>query len=170
VPFHQTPLLSGFSCGNKNLDEFLISREVQEFEDAGLGRTFLVFFEGDLVAYYTLSNASLRTEYLRTVRAFSKGAEERADAFPAVMIGRFAVARQWHGQGVGRSLLAMIAVEALFQGRRSGIRLLVLEAKPESISFYQKCGFRLTKETARERGKRNRTMFLDLQALEALRS
>jgi len=167
--FFETPLLQGFTCGNNDLDEFLRSPEVREFEERGLGRTFLAFYEADLVAYYTLSNAGLRTECLGAARPLARSAEGRVDAFPAVKIGRLAVSRSWQRRGIGRYLIAAITAEALFQGRRSGFRLLILEARPESVSFYERCGFRLTRKTARERGKRNRTMFLDLHAIEPLR-
>ena len=90
------------------------------------------------------------------------------DAFPAVKIGRLAVALEWQGRKVGRNLLRLIATEALAQGRRSGVRLLILEAMPAAVLFYEKSGFKLTKETRRERTKRNRTMFLDLRPLDTL--
>ncbi len=169
-PFHETQRVKGFTCGNKDLDDFLNTKEVEEFDEAGLGKTYLVFYDGELIAYYTISNDSLRAEYLKTVKSFSKAAEEKVEAFPAVKIGRLAVAKAWQSRGVGRHLLADIAAEALFQGQRSGVRLLILEAKPDAIPFYEKCGFKLTRETKRERNRKNRTMFLDLQAMDELRA
>jgi GNAT superfamily N-acetyltransferase len=165
-PFRETQKVHGFTCGQKPLDDFLTTAEVEEFEEEGLGRTFLVYCDGALIAYYTLSNAGLRIEYVTHVKSFSKVQELHVDSLPAVKIGRLAVAKEWQGRGVGRTLVARIAAEALVNGRRSGVRLLILEAKKESIPFYEKCGFVLTKETHRERNKMNRTMFLDLQALD----
>lgn len=49
---------------------------------------------------------------------------------------------------------------------KMGVRLIILQAKPESIQFYERCGFQLTFETKREKRRRNRTMFLDLHAIE----
>lgn len=165
-PFHETQRVKGFTCGNRDLDDFLNTKEVKEFDEAGLGKTYLVFCDGDLIAYYTISNDSLRADDLKTVKSFSKAAEEKVEAFPAVKIGRLAVATAWRNRGVGRQILADIAAEALFQGQRSGVRLLVLESKPAAIPFYEKCGFKLTRETKRERNRTNRTMFLDLQAMD----
>jgi GNAT superfamily N-acetyltransferase len=155
-----------FACGDPNLDRFIMTEEAAAFEEAGLGRSYLVFHDGTLVAYYTLSNDSLRIEYLDAGTSLPRPVEQQVDAFPAVKIGRLAVARDWQNRGIGRHLISMIALEATLQGRRSGVRFLILEAMPESVAFYRKCGFNLTKETRRERGKRNRTMFLDLRPLD----
>ena len=48
-----------------------------EIEEARLGRTFLVFYEPALVAYYTLSNDSLRVEYLPRTQALTRPVENR---------------------------------------------------------------------------------------------
>jgi len=167
-PFRRTHDLGTFDSGTRELDAFLSSREVERFEDEGFGRTFLVSFEGVLVAYYTLSSDSLRTEYVEGTGFPHPSRRPKVGSVPAVKIGRLAVARKWQGRGVGRSLVALIAEEVLSLGRHVGVRLLILEAKPEAVAFYEKCGFRLTRETRRERGKRNRTMFLDLRPLGAL--
>jgi len=53
-------------------------------------------------------------------------------------------------------------------GARTGVRLLIREAKPDSVEFYRKCGFELTTMTRREKRKMNRTMFMDLQPLRPL--
>lgn len=51
-----------FDCGNDSLNDFLCSEEVHNYEDQLLGRNYLVFHLGNLVAYYTLSAGSLRKE------------------------------------------------------------------------------------------------------------
>ena len=167
-PFLETRKVAGFSCGNRDLDEFLCTEEVQKYEGEGLGSTFLVFWKGKLVAYFTTSFDALRIEYLRTWKSFSRMAEMRMDAIPALKIGRLAVATGYQGRGIGRQLIRHIAGMALESRGQGGVRLLVLQAKPESVEFYRKCGFELTFETRRERGKKNRTMFLDLHALEGV--
>lgn len=167
-PFKENQDVKGFTCGNKDLDEFLTTEQVRNYEDEGLGRTFLVYLRDKLVAYYTVCNDSLRVEYLKRTRSFSKPARLIVEAYPAVKIGRLATAEEWQGRGIGRAVVAYIARTALESGSQFGVRLLVVEAKPESIPFYEKCGFELTFETARQRGRRNRTMFLDLQSLQGL--
>jgi GNAT superfamily N-acetyltransferase len=167
-PFKENQDVKRFTCGNRDLDEFLTTDEVKRYESQGLGRTYLVYLKSELVAYFTVCNDSLRVEYLRRTRSFSRSAELMVDSYPAVKIGRLATAKGWQGRGIGKAVVAYIAKSAIESGSRFGVRLLIVEAKPESIPFYERCGFELTFETARERRRKNRTMFLDLQDLRSL--
>ncbi len=160
--FVETRNVQTFDCGNKDLNDFLCTEEVSRYEKEGLGRTYLVYYQGDLVSYFTVSLDSLRVEYLKTFKSFSKFAEMRLEALPAVKIGRLATDRRHQNLGIGRLVVKYIAGMALETGGKMGVRLLVLQAKPDSIPFYERCGFQLTYETKREKGRRNRTMFLDL--------
>ena len=150
------------------MDDFLTTDEVQAYETQGLGRTYLAYYEGHLVAYFTVSDDSLRVEYLRKRKSFYIPSKKIVDAYPGIKIGRLATALTWQNKGVGRFVVAYIARLALESGARSGVRLLILESKPGSVDFYEKCGFELTYEVARERGRTNRTMFLDLQSIQDL--
>ena len=163
--FVETRKVQTFDCGNKDLNDFLNTREVAEYERQGLGRTYLVYYRGDPVAYFTVSFDSLRVEYLKTVKSFSRFAEMRLEALPAIKIGRLAVDSKFQNRGIGRFLIKYISGMALEESGKMGVRLLVLQAKPESIRFYEQCGFKLTWETKREKARRNRTMFLDLHKL-----
>jgi GNAT superfamily N-acetyltransferase len=168
TPFKETLDVKSFICGTKELDDFLTTDEVKSYEEKGYGRTHLVYYLGHLVAYFTISNDSLRYDYLKKRRRFTLEPKKIVDAYPAVKIGRLATAKAWQKKGIGRYLIAYIAKIAIESGAKSGVRLLIVETKPESIEFYEKCGFELTFETKREKRKINRTMFLDLQSLRPL--
>jgi len=167
-PFKDNQDVKMFTCGNSDLDEFLTTEEVKKYEAQGLGKTYLVYLQNHLVAYFTVCNDSLRVEYLKKTKSFSKSAELMVDSYPAVKMGRLATAKEWQRRGIGRVVVAYIAKAALESSAKFGVRLLIVEAEPESIAFYQKCGFELTFETARERRRKHRTMFLDLQDLRSL--
>lgn len=104
-PFRETQRVRGFSCGNRDLDEFLNTEQVERYEQEGLGRTYLVFYEGGPVAYFTVSFGSLRIEYLKTWKSFSRMSEMQLEAIPALTIGRLAVDRRYQTRGIGRALL-----------------------------------------------------------------
>lgn len=160
--FLETQRVRSFDCGNPDLNDFLNTEEVERYEAEGLGRTYLVFYDGQVIAYFTISADGLRVEYLRTWKSFSRFGEMRLEAIPAIKIGRLAVPREWQNRGAGRLIMKYIVGLALEQGVGAAARLLVLQAEPEAESFYRKCGFEFAVETRRERGRRKRTMFFDL--------
>jgi len=46
------------------------------------------------------------------------------------------------------------------------VRLLIVNSKLASTRFYLGCGFRFTRPVGHERGRKLRTMYLDLLAVE----
>jgi GNAT superfamily N-acetyltransferase len=162
MPFLETRDVRSFDCGNKDLNDFLCTKEVSDYTKEGLGKTYLVYYqdEGHLIAYFTVCMDSLRVEYLKTVKSFSKFPSMNIEAVPGVKIGRLAVDLGYQRRGVGGHIIRYVTGMALETGLAA--RLLIVQTKPESGEFYQKFGFAFVTETRRERGRINRTMFLDL--------
>ena len=88
-----------FDCGNKDLNDFLCTAEVAKYEAELFGKTTLAYYDGHLVAYYTISNAVLRKEYLQKHRSFTKLGEYRVEGIPAISVGRLAVGTKWQCKG-----------------------------------------------------------------------
>src|SRR5690349_17731016 len=161
-PFEEVERTAGFSCGDPDLDAFLATPEAGQYEREWLGRTYLVFFDGAMAAYFTLSAAELRIEYLLPREQWAGFFASRIEAIPALKIGRLAVDSRFQGRGIGKGVLRHIVGMALTAGDSVGVRMIVLHAKPDSVPFYQGRGFQFTVSTKRERRRKNRTMFLDL--------
>lgn len=168
VPYRLTHKVKSFSCGDSDLDFFLTSDEVNEYQKRGLGRTKLIYYQGDLVAYVTTSMDSLRIEYLKTYKKLSKLSEMQITAIPAIKIGRLAVSKDHQNLGIGRTVVSDVTADAIGVQNLAAIRLIIVEAKPDARAFYEKLGFVLTYPVKRERNKRHRTMFLDLAPLTDL--
>ncbi|MFQ5883787.1 MAG: GNAT family N-acetyltransferase [Thermoplasmata archaeon] len=136
-----------FSCGNKDLDEFLTTDEVEFYQKENLGKTFLMYYEHELVAYFTISMDSLRRPLVKRLskRDFVKKTEE----IPAMKIGRLAVATKHQNRAFGRIIMKYGVGKALSMGAGVGCRFLIVQAKPDAIQFYKKSGFDLTRETRR---------------------
>ncbi|MBU4032374.1 MAG: GNAT family N-acetyltransferase [Candidatus Thermoplasmatota archaeon] len=169
-PFQtDTKNILGFDCGNKELNDFLCTEEVRKFNEEHLGRTTLVFYSGELVAYYTLSNSSLRKEYLQSYKSFSKMGEFKLEEFPSITIGRLAVDKRWQGKGIGRVIMQKIMVQALNSSESAGVRLLLVQAKQDAFDFYLKLGFEFVFDSKRERSRfkarGTRTLFFDIASL-----
>lgn len=162
----ETPIAGGaFSCGETALDDFRVKGQAAEFQREGLGRTHLAWRGEAVVGYFTLSVAELRIEYLMAWPPAARLAAKGMEAVPAVKVGRLAVDRRFQGQGIGAALLREVAALAAAADRSMAIGLLVVQAKPQSLGFYARLGFQLATATRRERGRKNRTMFVDLRGL-----
>lgn len=163
-----------FDCGNKDMNDFLCTDEVAKYESELFGKTTLVFYEGQLVAYYTISNDVLRKEYLKTYKSFSRLGEYTLEGIPAITIGRLAVDRGWQNKGIGRVIIQRIVMFALDASKYSGTRLVLVQAKSEAFDFYKKLGFEFVMDLKRERqrfkARGTRTMFFDIKALDYLRT
>src|SRR5439155_12030064 len=103
--FVETRSVESFDCGNADLNEFLCTEEVSQYEKEGLGKTYLVYYHGDLVAYFTISFDGLRIEYLKTVKSFSRFAEMRLETIPAIKIASLAVDSKLQPRGVLKAMI-----------------------------------------------------------------
>ena len=87
--------------------------------------------------------------------------------FPAVKIARLAVDRRLQGLGLrlGSRLVDLaLGISKDVISPAVGCRVLVVDAKSQSVGFYERCGFRLL-DTAANRGRDDRIMFVDLMKL-----
>jgi len=166
-PFKDRGQVRRFDSGEPELDSFLNSEEVEEYERDNFGKTTLVFLDGALVAYYTICADGLRVEYVDARKmsgSHFKQETRRMEVYPALKIGRLAVQKEWQGKDIGTALVRRIAAIAV--RAQPAVRLLTLNAKPRAVGFYEKFGFTLTNAVHRERGRIDRTMYLDVLAIE----
>lgn len=63
VPYHEVDEdLSGFDCGKSFFDNFINTSEIEEYHQEQFGITRLVYFDGELAAFYSLSANALRED------------------------------------------------------------------------------------------------------------
>jgi len=166
--------VKSFDCGNGDLNEFLHTDEVNEFEKEHFGKTTLVYCSGSLAAYYTIYADSLERTYVQKHGSLSKATMLHVKSIPAIMVGRLAVDCKWQKKGIGKAILERIVMYALDNSSHMGIRLILVQAKLDAVSFYEKFGFvavpaDFKEEAKRMRTKGTRTLFLDIDKVrEAL--
>jgi len=129
-----------FACGNVTLDRYLALHAGQDLS-RGVAAVFVATRprEAAVLGYYTLSQASV------PLAALSRAQQKRLPRYPDVpvtLLGRLAVHRELHGQGLGALLLgdayrrvAAIAREVASTG------LLVDAIDDDAVAFYAKFGF-----------------------------
>jgi len=133
-PLHD---VSGFDCGEPLLDDWLRRRAFHN-EAHGASRTYVVCTSGGrVIGYYALSAGAL-------AHAEAPGRVRRntPDPIPVVVLGRLAVDRAFHRQGIGSALLRDAVLRAVQAAEIAGIRAILVHAISESAKrFYEQYGF-----------------------------
>jgi GNAT superfamily N-acetyltransferase len=135
--------LAGFDCGKPHLNQFLVN--APHFHRDRLGLTSVVFHRdlaGRVIGYFTLANDALP---LTTSEQGELGLHDTIElkAYPAVKLGRLAVAADLQGQGVGQQVMDLVHGEILDSASLSAARLVILDAdnEPRVVQFYRKLGY-----------------------------
>ncbi|CAK0760203.1 N-acetyltransferase [Gammaproteobacteria bacterium] len=128
-----------FSCGHAGLDEYLTRYANQNMRNQ-LAQVYVAEDNcGKILGYYTLAAASIRHE------EWSETLTRHLPKYPipAVLIGRMASDRKTRntGQKIGSHLLIHALKQALRASDTIGVQCVVVDSKPEAISFYQRFGF-----------------------------
>jgi len=140
-------VISGFDCGNDDLNEFF-NHDAIKYKDQMLSQTY--FFRhknsGVVVCAFSFSASSIKTADLPGSRRKKVKElvprEKSLKSYPAALIGRLGVAKEFNGQGIGSQLMDVIKNICLFQFPNF-LRYLLVDAynKPDVIRFYQKSDF-----------------------------
>jgi GNAT superfamily N-acetyltransferase len=134
APHHE---LEGFESGVAALDDWL-KRRARRNEAEGASRTFVVCAGRRVVGYYSLAAGSILH-----VEATDKVRRNMPDPVPALLLGRLAVDRTWHGKGLGGDLLQDAVLRAVGAAETVGVRALLVHAMSEQAkAFYERHGFR----------------------------
>ena len=122
---------------SKEMEDFL-KEEAFEEQEKGLNMTHLFIDKesGKVVAYVSLCNDSIGLEL-----------EERDNmglsytTVPALKIARLAVAVEYQGMGLGKSLIQFSAYMGRKVKEMSGLAFLTLDCFEHRVSFYESVGF-----------------------------
>lgn len=134
------PLRAAFSCGEGAMDRYMRERARKEME--GRIAAVLILYdslENRLAGYYTLSAVAVERDDLPSGLAH-RVAKYRV--YPATLIGRLAVDRDYQGRRLGGRLLLDALARALATSREVASFGVITNAKDENgQSFYEYYGF-----------------------------
>ncbi len=130
-------MLANFSCGDKELDEFLKDHALEE-QTKNFSRIFLgINNYNQLVSFFSLSSTSLsKVDLPKSKRPPYKLA-------PVVLIGRLAVGKKYQGKGFGRLTLIEILDKYEKACQLVGSTALIVEAYKNAVDFYKKYKFKV---------------------------
>ena len=132
----QTDKRNEFASGNDRLDEFF-RKFARQHQDRHLSTTYVADDDGVISGFVTVVGSELEpTKVSEEVRKrWPRG------GVPVFRLARMAVAKECQGKGIGKRLLAHVFMLAHEQADRSGCVGIVVDAKPDAISFYKPYGF-----------------------------
>ncbi|MDR1222628.1 MAG: GNAT family N-acetyltransferase [Tannerella sp.] len=162
--------LSSFDCDNMDLNDFLLN-DAKNYLKSMLAVTYLLKIEDETVAYFCLSYDGLTRTAILTEEEkalWNKVGRKipnskRRKTYPAVKIGRLAVAQKYAGLGIGRKIVKSIVMMYINEQHHAGCRFITVDAYRSALDFYEKNRFRYL--TTKDRDDDTHTMYFDLKAI-----
>lgn len=147
-----------------------VLNEVGFYRSALLSVTYVVEDKAtdEVLAYFSLSNDKIsisdfesRTDFNR-FRKHKFVNEKRLRSYPAIKIGRLAIARSAQRQSIGTYLLEFIE-NYFIVDNKSGCRFVTVDAYVDAIPFYIRNNYQFLNND--DEDKNTRVMYFDLASL-----
>jgi GNAT superfamily N-acetyltransferase len=128
---------SAFRSGDPDLDRFFQRYAGQNQFRHHVGTTYVAFDSNRIVGYATVAPGHIEIDDLpATLRK-----KLPAYPLPILRLGRLAVDETVRGQGLGKELLRFVLQLARRLASDYGCTGVLVDAKADAVSFYQKLGF-----------------------------
>lgn len=165
-------------CGNKDLDDFFLKDAFLQEHELLCKNYCFTLADGSkkIIAAFTLSNDSIK----KVPNARKKKVEKNIPygkhyaSYPAVMIGRLGVDKDFQRLHIGTNVLDFIKAWFLDPLNKTGCRFILVDSynKAKNIKFYENNGFAFLfgseeqekefRNIAQEKALKTRLMFFDL--------
>jgi len=139
-----------FLCGDKDLDDFF-QLDAAKYERQLLGKSYCFRLKSNnsvIVCAFTLSNSSIDSRNLPNNRKKKLTEniphEKSLSSYPATLIGRLGVDKDFGGKGIGTELVSFIKQWMLDSSNKTACRYLTVDAynNEPTLKFYEANGFR----------------------------
>ena len=129
--------VTDFDCGSPELNTYLAKYALPNHQ-AGAAKTFVATSGDAVVGYYSL--AASQIIHASGTDRLKKGLASHP--IPVVLLARLAVDLRWQGRKLGLALLKDAILRVLAAAEGIGVRALLVHAKDEKArSFYERFGF-----------------------------
>jgi GNAT superfamily N-acetyltransferase len=128
--------LDAFECGEASLDDWLKRRALKN-QASGASRCFVLCERDAVIGFYSLSAGGIHHE-----GAPKPMRRNMPDPLPILLLGRLAIDRRHHNQGLGRALLRDAMLRAVRVAADAGVFAILVHALSEQAKrFYLSRGF-----------------------------
>ena len=142
---HRTHAVEQFTCGQPELDRFLIRHALQA-QQANSSQTYIALDGQAVAGFYTLVAGEVA--HAQAPERVVKGMARHP--IPLLVLARLAVHTKAQGSGIGSGLLLDALGRTLQVAEVIGVRALAVHAKDErAIAFYRHFGFTPSPSDAR---------------------
>jgi GNAT superfamily N-acetyltransferase len=135
-PLRLSHQLEDFSCGEPSLDDWLKRRALKN-QASGASRCFVLCEGQTVIGYYSLSAGAIGHQ--AAPKAMRRN---MPDPLPVLLLGRLAIDRRYHNQGLGQALLRDAMLRAVHIAGETGVFAIMVHALSEAARrFYLSRGF-----------------------------
>lgn len=128
--------LSAFDSGEPMLDDWLKRRALKNHA-GGASRCFVICNGTAVAGYYCLSAGAIN--HAAAPKAMRRN---MPDPLPVLLLGRLAIDKRFHNQGLGKSLLRDALIRAVAIAENAGVVAVLVHALSEQARrFYLSRGF-----------------------------
>jgi GNAT superfamily N-acetyltransferase len=134
---HRTHNVEQFTCGQPELDRFLIRHALQA-QQSHSSQTYVAVSDNEIVGFYTIVAGEVAHAHApeRIVKGMSR------HPIPLLVLARLAVHTEAQGRRIGSGLLLDAFGRALQVADVVGVRALAVHAKDDrAVAFYRHFGF-----------------------------
>ena len=136
APITADQCLANFDSGEFSLNEWLKKRALKNHA-VGASRCFVSCAGPEVIGYYSLSAGAISHEVApKSLR------RNMPDPLPVLLLGRLAVDKRYHNQGIGQALLRDAMMRAVNVSGDAGVSAILVHAlSDQAKQFYLSRGF-----------------------------
>ncbi|MHA4847592.1 N-acetyltransferase [Flavitalea antarctica] len=158
VPLDSSYKREPFNCGKPILDAYL-HKQVRQDVKRKLSACFILPDKKEIKGYYTLSSAAVERGLLP--QEIITKLPPAYTNLPAILLGRLAISKTYHRQGLGEAILIDALKRSYFASSEVGSMSVVVDPIDEdAITFYKRYDFILLPDS--------RKMFLPMATIALL--